>query len=66
MFVVAAASIALNAARPRSWSATLAADASNSLDQALELSHVVAPGAGQSDREQDVHHFRDEAVFRTG
>jgi len=63
MFVVVVASVALNDPRLRYWSARLAADGRNSLDQCLKLSDVVAVGAGQYHRERNALRFGDEVVL---
>lgn len=61
--VVVVASVALNDTGLRKRPAALATDGWNSLDQRLELSHIVAVGAGQYHRKWDALRFGDEVML---
>ena len=63
IFVVVVASVALNDTGLRKRPAALASDGWNSLDQRLELSHIVAVGASQYHRKWDALRFGDEVML---
>lgn len=66
VFVVIVASVALNDARFGEWSAAFAAYRWDGINQCMKLSHIVAVGASQDDRERDTLRFGNEVVLGTG
>lgn len=63
MFVVVAPSITLDDAALGQWTAPFSMDRQNRLDQRLQLSYVVAIGAGQYQRQRYALGLRQEVML---
>jgi len=66
VLVVVVAAITLNERWLGKWTAALAANRRDRLDERDQLRNVVAVGTGQNHRERDALRFGDEVVFGAG